>query len=226
MSKKFIRRQRAFTLIELLVVIAIIALLAAMMLPALSRSKGKASSTFCLNNLRQLGISIALFVDDNNDSLPGSEHTGASWVATLIQYGGTRGVYRCPVDKDPRHVYSYAANDFLLPGQDQTHGTNDFSKYTRIPGPSETLLLTEYADTYGEMDHFHFSSPEDGGYNPAAFAGQVAVKRHQETANYLFPDAHVERIPWKNVKTKLTQSGSRFVDPLGFQPSPAAALPE
>jgi prepilin-type N-terminal cleavage/methylation domain-containing protein len=224
-SVLFVRRTRAFTLIELLVVIAIIGILAAMMLPALSRSKARASSTFCMNNLRQLGLSTAMFIDDNNDSLPGSEHTGQSWVATLIQYGGTKGVYRCPTDKDPRHLYSYAANDFLLPGQDQAHGTNDFSKFTRIPSPTETLFLTEYSDTYTEIDHFHFSAPDEGGYDLIGFSGQVAVRRHHDAANYLLADSHVERIPWKAVKPKLTQAGSRFVDPAGHQPSSANTLP-
>jgi prepilin-type N-terminal cleavage/methylation domain-containing protein len=72
------RRQRAFTLIELLVVIAIIATLAAMMLPALSRSKARASSTYCMNNLRQIGLSVSMFIDDNNDALP-AIHCNYSW---------------------------------------------------------------------------------------------------------------------------------------------------
>jgi prepilin-type processing-associated H-X9-DG protein len=200
------------------VVIAIIAILAAMLMPALARGKTQARSIQCLNNLRQIGLAIGMFADDHNDTLPGSEHTGDTWVSTLIAYGGTKGIYRCPEDKDPRHIYSYAANDFLLPGEGQTHNTNDYSTIPKITVPSETMLQTEYADNYGEVDHFHFSSPEEGGFTPAAFAGQVAVKRHNEMANYLFVDSHVERISWINVKEKLTRPGSHFVDPAGFQP--------
>lgn len=136
-SSPEVRRQVAFTLIELLVVVAIIAVLAGLLMPVVSKAKEAGRSTACLSNLRQMGIALQVYVQDNNNRLPfmrdkvyGTNSVPVTNLPALkspdivlSNYFGAPRLLRCPSDKNgvfEQSESSYAWNS-LLNGQDADH---------------------------------------------------------------------------------------------------------
>jgi prepilin-type N-terminal cleavage/methylation domain-containing protein/prepilin-type processing-associated H-X9-DG protein len=207
-------RCQGFTLVEMLVVLAVIAVLGGLVTGGVASAKKRVRTIECVNNMRQIGLAVALYCHDHDETFPQSQHQHNSWVGALETNSGRRAVYRCPVDPDKTRVYSFAINDYVTKNP---YGASslDYSSRSSIARPSDTMMFAEARTDMGGSDHFHFADSVDAGYSPAAFEGQVDVRRHQGAANYLFVDGHLETLPWERVQPLLTASGSAFVHPGG-----------
>jgi prepilin-type N-terminal cleavage/methylation domain-containing protein/prepilin-type processing-associated H-X9-DG protein len=202
----------AFTLIELLVVIAIIAILAALLLPALASAKHKAWTTSCTSNLHQIGLGMRMFADDNGELYPESGNviywgyidvnTGKpSWLEQIVTYVGSTNVYRCPGNVQlPRNMqgpFNYFNGDravFVI------NGTYALVKATSILYPAAYVLS---GDTCGipnvtgggnfdplDADKDDYTQNCVGG--PANGSPYELWQVHSLGQNILFADGHAK----------------------------------
>ena len=213
-------REIKFTLIELLVVIAIIAILAAMLLPALKQAKEKAWGIVCVNQLKQIGFSKANYVVDNGDWRPFMEYVPGvmqtTWIYYLFPYLPAGNVYVCPT-QDPKAwnpgdgnrqwttFGEYYCGDSdggnPVPGNSFVdYGGGGFFRLRNInarnvPSPSKE---SDNADTYytnvGANPLFH--GKQFYCFQRMDFVEDAGIHvRHVNLANVLFFDAHAEGCP-------------------------------
>ena len=155
-------KKSGFTLIELLVVIAIIAILAAMLLPALNQARGKARDIKCVSNLKQLGTYMSMYVDDNNDTFPciagnymASDTDKGKWRDMIAMYAGLVTIEagtnpdNCWVDgkKGPRGVLGCPSGEIgtaqAISGRH--YGMNTYVASVRSPFTARTRSLIQSA---------------------------------------------------------------------------------
>ena len=200
--------RREFTLFELLVVIAIIAILASMLLPALSQARENARAISCVSNMKQVGLAVVMYADDfDGVYVPGSVQPvsgttiGANYLLYNNKYLNDVKVWICPscADTTNIHLGGYGAN-LRHVHRDCNWSAGQEIRQAQVKRPSELISYCETSNTTENVGYTYSFCPKDAvsGWAPNVFPWCIAP-RHNNRPGVLFIDGHVESVGYTQV---------------------------